>query len=290
MLEIQNRSQLNEDYEILPLVEKIVGCISNGSAILSIRRCGAFNGGGASLCLIPGWLVFRNLKEGGIAVNLEGISLGKTDLRRRLKVVQIAKSMIDCLGGPQTFPLRLTDSVDCPFEWRLYQASLSHGSMLCAISWPVPMIGSDSIHRERSLPGVTLTLVGFMEWSGLVSIGERRIFKSLRVASDQQRFLGELILSSGGQMSIQSIRGDSEQVDQSEQTVAEKGAALVRIDLGDIELSLQEIIALRAGTTLQLNADLPLHCYMRVGATTLAEGKLDIKGENFVLCIKAVMG
>jgi hypothetical protein len=29
---------------------------------------------------------------------------------------------------------------------------------------------------------------------------------------------------------------------------------------------------------------------MRVGATTLAEGKLDIKGENFVLCIKAVMG
>jgi flagellar motor switch/type III secretory pathway protein FliN len=46
----------------------------------------------------------------------------------------------------------------------------------------------------------------------------------------------------------------------------------VRIDLGEIRLSLEMLTALRAGTAIELDTTFPTECYLRIGATTLAKG------------------
>jgi len=65
--------------------------------------------------------------------------------------------------------------------------------------------------------------------------------------------------------------------------------ALIRLDLGEIELSLEEIVALRSGTAIELKADMPLRCFMRVGSTTLAQGELRTEERGLVLVVKEVM-
>jgi hypothetical protein len=290
MLEIRNLSQLREDYELLPLVEKIVGCVADGSVIGSIQRCVVSQREGSALCAAPVWLVFSDLQQSGIAVNLQGLFYSQTNFRSRINAVQMARSIVEDLGGQPNCLLRLTDCEDYPSEWRLYKVFLSRGSILCAVSSPAPRINLNPTLHTRSLPRVKIALTSYIDWKGLVCVGERRLVRALRVQCYQQRFSGDLVLSLGGQMSIQSRGGDLSEAGSEISEGAKTGSALVRIDLGEIELSLQEIIALRAGTTLELKADLPLRCYMRVGATTLAEGELDIDGDNLVLCVKEVIG
>jgi flagellar motor switch protein FliM len=112
--------------------------------------------------------------------------------------------------------------------------------------------------------------------------------RALRVECPQQRLWGVATVSEEGVMKVQSEDALNSGAGGVEVNAASAGA-LVRLDIGEIELSLQEIVALRSGTAIDLKAEMPLRCFMRVGSATLALGELAIEDRGLVLRITEVM-
>ena len=56
--------------------------------------------------------------------------------------------------------------------------------------------------------------------------------------------------------------------------------ASVRLDLGEIEISVRELLELRPGSVLNLGAKPPLPCALLVGTTSLAQGVIECIGET----------
>jgi flagellar motor switch/type III secretory pathway protein FliN len=65
--------------------------------------------------------------------------------------------------------------------------------------------------------------------------------------------------------------------------------AILRLDIGEIQLSLAELLALRNGSEILLHSQLPIKCFMRVGTTTVAEGELDVVESGVRLTVREVL-
>lgn len=289
MLSIESRANLRVDGELIPLVEQLVSCIGFGDSIGAIER------GKLELRQSPGWIVFYGSEQHGIAINLEGVVPSRSHLRLRLNSMQHAQQVVAGCGGRDDFPLWLTDREDCPVDWTLYRVSVLNGLILCAVSDPAPVLPAHLLAtasgrdiRIGRLTRVNLVLVGYLCWSGIVSVGESCVMYSLPVACAQQRWRGEITVTEGGLMKIQSE--DPFKSDLADGEIdTNSPRAIVRLDIGEVELSLQEVLALRKGTAISLHVEMPLRCFMRVGATTLAQGELSLEDQGLVLRITQVM-
>jgi flagellar motor switch/type III secretory pathway protein FliN len=283
MLHIENRQQLRDDSELILLVERVAACLTGGAAVQSVQRCPRFLGA------TPGWVIFQDARQAGFGINAEGLIVSRTNLRLKLNSLQHTRRIIDEFGGREGFPLMLTDRLRCPAEWTLYQVALRTGSVLCAVSLPAPRLVGKRPVITREEFRVSVPLIAALPWDGPMNVGETRVVQALSVECPQQRFQGKLRVSEEGGMSIQrGMAVDVEEGMEPEETT--QPGALIRLDLGEIELSLQEIVALRSGSKIELKAELPLNCFMRVGATTLARGELQVDQDSIVLRIKEVMG
>jgi flagellar motor switch protein FliM len=74
-----------------------------------------------------------------------------------------------------------------------------------------------------------------------------------------------------------------------EQASANAGPLGVRLDLGEIEISLDELLTLRAGSSIELVTDGPVRCFLRVGATTFAAGEIVVSGEYLTVRVTEIV-
>ena len=288
MLSIKNRGQLLTDSELIPLVEQMVTCLGFGNNIRSIVR------DDAALRHIPGWIVFSGAKQLGMAFNLEGLVLSKSNLRLRINHIQQAQQVVAGFGGRDAFPLWLSGREDCPVDWPLYRVSVGKGVILCSASSPAPVFTSQRQVTSARLPisvsrltHVTLIFTGYLVWNEMVSVGESHVIQSLRVECAQQRWVGVITVSQEGVMNIQS-KDTCKSDPSNEHSEAHYSGVVVRLDIGEIKLSLQELVALRSGTAIEIQAEMPLRCFMQVGVTTLAQGELSIEDHGLVLRVTEV--
>jgi flagellar motor switch protein FliM len=63
----------------------------------------------------------------------------------------------------------------------------------------------------------------------------------------------------------------------------------VRLDLGEVEVRLSDIVSLRPGTVLDLGGAKLERCYVRIGSTVLAEGRFDTHEGKLTLTIESVV-
>ena len=63
----------------------------------------------------------------------------------------------------------------------------------------------------------------------------------------------------------------------------------VRIDLGEIEISLADIIGIRSGSVSRLGPGGPHRCFLRIGSSTLAEGEVLTEGDALRVTITRVI-
>jgi flagellar motor switch/type III secretory pathway protein FliN len=63
----------------------------------------------------------------------------------------------------------------------------------------------------------------------------------------------------------------------------------VRLDLGEIEIELGELLSLRAGSSIELATEGPLRCFLRIGATTLASGEIVLNGDKLDVRVTEVL-
>jgi flagellar motor switch/type III secretory pathway protein FliN len=76
--------------------------------------------------------------------------------------------------------------------------------------------------------------------------------------------------------------------DEGEANTVEVRPIPLRIDLGSLELSVEEIAALRPGAQLEIDGSFPAECFLRIGATALARGVLEVGGDGFMLRVEEV--
>jgi flagellar motor switch/type III secretory pathway protein FliN len=63
----------------------------------------------------------------------------------------------------------------------------------------------------------------------------------------------------------------------------------VRLDLGEIEMRLSDLVGLRAGAVLNLGDVVLERCFIRLGATVLAEGRFATSEGKLMLTIDSVL-
>jgi flagellar motor switch/type III secretory pathway protein FliN len=279
MLALRNQHELAEHALLVPLIEQIALCVTSGSGVRALERLED-----PAVRDLPGWVVFSDAAELGIGINLLGFVPDKTPLRRRLNSVHQARKVVECFSGASApFPLYLQEDSLCPDDWRVFRASTRAGSFLCAASFPIPELAFQGIHVARSLPWVRVPLVAEVAWSGEIAAGASHILSDVRVVNSEQRISGRLFLSEEGIMAIETSAVEQEIVRESACDV------IMRVDLGEVQLPLEQLSALRAGSVVELDVKPPVTCFLRVGGTTLAQGELVVDEAGLRLTIKEVI-
>jgi flagellar motor switch/type III secretory pathway protein FliN len=263
MLRLNNREELLRAAQLVPLIEEMALCVSSGDAVEAIIRADS------ALGRLPGWIVYADDHNGGIALHPYEVSPAATLLRRCITFASHAQKVVRCFGGGQgRFPLYLCEEEVCPAEWHIFKVTLKHGDFLCAVSFPAPELVFGGVQQVQPHRKVPIALQAQVEWVGGISIGASQVFDSIFAGCIDQEIFGYLRISEERIMTFSSLRAEQQQ----ERTG--NGEVRVRLDLGDIELSLPEVAALRVGSELELEVELPLRCYLRIGSTTLAVGEI----------------
>ncbi len=82
--------------------------------------------------------------------------------------------------------------------------------------------------------------------------------------------------------------GDMEIAAKGIEDVGDQKIPGVRLDLGEIEVRLCDLVGLQPGVTINLGAVKLERCFIRLGSTTLAEGVFSSRGSDLVLTIESV--
>jgi flagellar motor switch/type III secretory pathway protein FliN len=111
-------------------------------------------------------------------------------------------------------------------------------------------------------------------------VGKRIVVQEIGVAIPEFRMRGRLLFKQERGMAIEVVSlGELE-----EQVVPG-----VRIDLGEVEISLADIIGIRSGSVIRLGPGAPHRCFLRIGSSTLAEGEVLPEGDALAVTITRVL-
>lgn len=264
MHNILNRDELVDEARRVPFLDALVRGVSGGVSPTRVERIR-----GNVSASKQDWLVVRCAGVTGFAVQVDGLFRAKSELRRRLVALEVAQALATSLVREQD-EYELTDSETPPGEWAKYQVSLSEGVIQCAISPEAPDLLFRGLHVAPKPRTVLLPLSMY----GCISEVHRqthykrgdniRVFYLRAEIPDLSNSI-QCMCNGEGSMTI-------EVQNEEESQAVEADPFGVRIDLGEIRLSLDMLTALRAGTAIELDTTFPTECYLRIGATTLAKG------------------
>lgn len=267
-LTVRNRDALQERARSLPVIEAMLGEIVPAKHIRSIEVVSS------SVCAEPGWIVLQDVRGRGLGINIMGVEPACTTLRRHIVCARGAHKLAHWMRGISTSGFTLRADPGCPQGWGMVRVTTDSGSFLYAASECGVIAGRSP--SERGMPRVALRVVGTVvakpEWfeQGIIEV-DRLAFEI-----ESQNVRGSLYVCAEKGMGIH-VEEDS-----AIESPGDSGV-LMRLDLGDIELSLNEVVALRAGSVIELQGTEPLRCYMRVGSTVLAEGEVAVKEDRIVV-------
>ena len=266
MMEIRNGSYLFERARRMPFVEHLALCLSGGGSqapMLRIEEVSAED--------VTGWIVVRCGGDTGFAVQVNSLLPSHSELRRRLNFLDVARKLVSAFGGGAE-EFEITDVEDIPEDWLRWKVMLKQGAFLCASSPETPKLSFRGMYVAPSpkLVKVSLSLHGIVS-----EIDRRTIYHPgdlLRIFEISGAIEGfaecvDIKIGMEGAMSIAVNNGG-------EVDMVQDSSFGVRIDVGEIKLSLEMMAALKGGATIELDAVLPMVCFLRVGATTLAKGLL----------------
>jgi len=217
------------------------------------------------------WMVFHGEGSSGFGACIIGAS---SALQREREFVQGAAALVRGFGGKERFPFRLSLDRRCPNGWRAQSLMTQRGALLFACEGELLSVESDGV-REVGEQRVRLRAVCS------ANADPRELRRAARVPLREPRlfipelgFHGVIIVRKEGEMSVEV-----------EQRVEERALPGVRIDLGELEIRLCDLAALRPGMVINLGVAEIERCFIRVGSTVLAEGRIQSSGGEVRLSI-----
>jgi len=269
--QVKNRDSLDRQREAFPLAQHLLTLLGSGSGV---RRFTLFGGDreGSS-----GWILFKNAHGGGIGIDRSDYARGLSPLQRKLDMVRSAHTVIESFGGPVASDLELSFNESPPQEWPIFHVDGAITSIRCAIGAPMPSIKTaPTVPTREPVVGVR----ALAELSGPLDVTEPGVvgFKSLIF------MLPEL----GVRALCQSMGGDMELSVKPREEVGEQIVSGVRLDLGEVQVRLCDLVGLRPGVVMNLGAVTLERCFLRLGSTVLAEGVFSSRGGELLVTIESV--
>jgi hypothetical protein len=241
----------------------------------------------AALSLEGGWIAAGSSPAWGIAALCRGMGSLETALAASRAALQLASSVRSELGtGPYgEGRLVLTPHAPLP-EWSCIEVATSSGSIVCAGTFPC--LSSIPI-QDASTRAVKVRM--FLQASCSEVHSGSRVSLGPTVVGEVPE-LGIMGIVRGGDCTDENNESREgvfmNVVDEVEVKSSEVRPIPLRIDLGSLELSVEEVAALRPGAQLEIAGGFPAECFLRIGATALARGVLEVGVDGFTLCVEEV--
>lgn len=226
-----------------------------------------------------GWIIFAGEDGRGFGIRPEYGSASYSSLQRALEIVRSAQTVVKGFGGVSAFPFTFSLSTSPPDSWRVCKVEGVVGTVWCGASLPVlylPKRRGRDVDRD---PTIRLRLFGALSAAEVNGVGGAQVMNELSVQMPEIGILGRLVVSEGGI----EMRVDEQHDDGAEQTVPG-----VRLDLGELEMRLSDLVGLRPGAVLDLGQATLERCYLRLGTTVLAEGRFSTDAGRLILTIETV--
>jgi hypothetical protein len=275
MLRIQNRDRLARQVAMVPYVESLAQRLLGEQGA---PRVEAFKLDAPPRIPTPGWIILDDTNGVGVGVCPRDVAQGRTSLRRRIEYARSAARLAAIFAtGEGALQLRALDQESCPLDWSAYRVSVGSDELWCAVSDPPPAPRPESRLQRSISRQVRLKIRGWCVQRGDGEGNALGEFPWIHVGIEGHCGSYQLKVIEGVIMTLSKVEG--------EQASTTSESLGVRLDLGEIEITLEELLTLRAGSAIELASDGHLRCFLRIGASTLAAGQIEMSGENLVIRI-----
>lgn len=268
--QIHNREALRAEQALLPFARYVSRVLTSSGVVREI-----------SLAQRPprdGWIVFQGEGERGFAVRGDDLTASLSPLQRSLERVRRAQAIVQGFGGPRAFPFTLSLRPEPPESWRVCKVVGVVSTVWCSSSLPVLEPPARSVEEVWN-PVARTKLYGMLDNVGGIAPGERVVIEELRVEVPELGIVGRCYVR-GGAMTIEVLEKEN---------AFEQRVPGVRLDLGEIEVRVTDLVGLRPGAVLDLGSASLERCYMRLGSTILAEGRFERSEGKLTLTIESVV-
>lgn len=271
LFQIQNRRALEVQREALPLMQHLLRVIGSGCGLKRITLMEE------EVQSSNEWILFRNRDGGGVGIDRGEVVSGLSPLQRKLDLVRTAHLVIGSLGGARSSELELAFESKPPSGWSVMEADAGVHFIRCAVGPPFVKIGAP-VTGSLSGPVVAVRIFAELPKSFMVPLSGIITFRDFMCVVPELGVCARCT-SEGGDMEI-AVKGLED--------VGEQKIPGVRLDLGEIEVRLCDLVGLRPGVAINLGAVKLERCFIRLGSTTLAEGIFSSRGSDLVLTIESV--
>ena len=259
MLVVSNKRELCRAANLVPLAEAILKAISEAASVSRIDRLQ-----GSEIRFALPWMLFGS-KELGFALNLRRTGGKCSLLSEKLRFVRNAEEVTRFLDQNSVEDLRFHLADDYPSSWSCYRLISDDSEFFFASNDSVGSVFNlDSVHQPQLDKRVRLPFHAAISWSNSVHVGATMNLSEVTARCPEQGLVTRVCFSHDGVI----IMEESNQIEPKGESV------LVQINLGDIELSLKELAALRSGSRIEIDTQMPIQCALRIGSTTLASGEI----------------
>ncbi len=268
--QIHNREALRMEQAILPFARYVSQVLTSSGVVRDLTHETRFPH--------DGWVIFQGEGERGFGIRCDHESASFSPLQRALELVRCAHLMVKGFGGARAFPFTFSLRSRPPDSWRVCKVVGVVSTVWCSSSMPVLEPPARTIGEPRD-PMVRTGLLGYLPSVGEATVGARLAVDEFAVWLPEVGIVGRCY-SNGGDMTV-----EVEEV----RDVLERHVPGVRIDLGEIEVRLSDLVALRPGAVLDLGEARLERCSMRLGSTILAEGRFTTCDGRLTLTIESVI-
>ena len=279
MLQIRSRENLARQAALVSYVENLALRLLGGG---STPRVEATLLDRSPTISTPGWIVLEDTTGHGVGVCPRDVAQGRTTLRRTIDYARCAAQVATLFPSHESaFRVRALDQETCPQEWAAYRVSVGNNELWCAVSYPPPALRSEIKPRPLVSRHVRLRMRGWCAPRGEGLDDALGHYQRIHVEIEGQRERYELKVGEERSMIVAMT--------EDEQASANSDSLGVRLDLGEIDIALDELLALRSGSSIELATEGPLRCFLRIGATTLAAGEIAVSGEQLTVRVNEII-
>lgn len=224
------------------------------------------------------WLVLTGASSAGVAINSSEFSRDATPLTQMIDTVNVLCQAGQLMSQRSLEGLILSGQDEISESWQVFKVDFLKGVLWIGVSEQLPWKGlvRECLERYASKTKVHIKLVGYLPAFGR---GTWQVqVRDIAVTAQDIRFHGRLQVQEGGSMAIEVTENTGV-----ESVVDTK--LPVRLDLGEIEMSLGELAALRTGSVVELSYGGPLHCFLRIGSGEIRRGVLRVKGDKLEMAV-----
>jgi hypothetical protein len=140
--------------------------------------------------------------------------------------------------------------------------------------WVKQQEASSKVSRVRT------SLLAYSEQGIEVVAGQEVTLSELSVVLEESGLTGKMLPIEGGRMGIQFDEEDNREL---------AWTPGISLELGDLEMKFEDLLALKPGHNLEIAAPHPTRVYLRVGRSQLAVGQLEVRQGGFVVKVIEIL-